>query len=418
MGGSLVVGTLVVRYLGPDRYGSFSYALAVYGLFNVVSNLGLDYLVVSDIALSKDTESEEHVLGTSLVLKVAASVVTTLAAIIYAWVTHPDQMTVLYIIAMLSVASIFQGFDVVDYFFQAKTRSRMIVIPQVIIFILSNLARVVAVFAKCSVLMFGVIYSLEIFFTEISYAFVYWLHQRNLFRWKFHWQKAVSLLRASWPLLIASLLVIVYMRTDQVILGQLSTNRVVGEYSAASKLSEIWYTIPSLICSSVMPRLLRHKTSTPEVYYSRLQRLYGIMATFSIVIAVAMTFLGRYTILLLFGSAYIPSVNILSVLVWTGPFVFVGVASGMQLIHEDLTKLSLQRSIAGAICNVVLNYLLVPRFGGVGSATATLITQILASYVMDAVNKETRHIFRMKTKALTGLWLLDERRKTLSAGAA
>src|SRR5579875_559624 len=74
MGGSLVVGTMVVRYLGPSQYGAFSYAFALYGLFNILSNLGLDVLVVSEIALTKDVAEEEAVLGTAFWLKIAASV--------------------------------------------------------------------------------------------------------------------------------------------------------------------------------------------------------------------------------------------------------------------------------------------------------------------------------------------------------
>ena len=78
----------------------------------------------------------------------------------------------------------------------------------------------------------------------------------------------------------------------------------------------------------------------------------------------------------------------------------------MQLVHEGLTKISLQRSIFGALANVALNYALVPRFGGVGSAMATLVTQATVSYLLDACNRSTRPMFWMKTRAIFGGWLL------------
>ncbi len=411
MGGSLVVGTVVVRYLGPSQYGAFSFAFALYGLFNIVSNLGLDYLVVSEIALTRDDEVKREILGTSLYLKVGASFVTTAAAIWYTWMSHRSETVVIAMVAMLSIASIAQGFDVVDYFFQARTRSRVVVIPQIIVFVLSNLARIAAVLTKSPLIVFGAIAAAEILITEIGLAIAYYVLERDFFRWRFKFAKAVNLLKASWPLLIASLLIIVYMRTDQVLLGTLSTKEVVGFYSAASKISEIWYAIPTLICTSVMPRLLARKAQDPEFYYSRLQVLYGIMAAVSIVIALASMVLSKYVILLLFGRAYLPSASVLQVHVWTAPFVFIGVVSGMQLIHEGLTKISLQRSIAGALCNVLLNYLLIPHWGAVGSATATLITQFLVTYVLDAVNPSTRPIFKMKTRAFLGLWRLPRATK-------
>ena len=406
MGGSLVVGTLVVRYLGPAQYGAFSYAFALYGLFNIVSNLGLDVLVVSEIALARDTQHEEQVLGTAFWLKVAASVITTLAATLYCWWANANDAVVIAMVAMLSAASISQGLDVVDFFFQAKTRSRLTVLPQLLVFVLSNLARVAAVFLKAPLLAFGIIASLEILFSELALAFVYWVHHHNLFRWRFHRERGVAMMKKSWPLMIASLLVIVYMRTDQVVLGNLMTKAVVGQYASASRLSEIWYAIPALICTSVMPRLLRHKADEPDLYYARLQHLYSLMAGVSILLAVLVTFFGQYLVLLLFGPAYLPAAQILRVHIWTGPFVFLGVTSGMQLVHEDLTEISLQRSIVGAVANLALNYALIPRLGAIGSAMATLATQAATSYLLDAANKSTRHIFRMKTRALFGWWLL------------
>lgn len=409
MGGSLVVGTMVVRYLGPSQYGAFSYAFALYGLFNILSNLGLDVLVVSEIALTRDVADEEAVLGTAFWLKVAASVLTTAAAILYSWWAHPHDSVVTMMVAMLSVASIAQGLDVVDYYFQAKTRSRLAVVPQLYVFAASNIARVVAILLRAPLVIFGLIASLEILASELALAAVYWKHHHNLFRWRFGRKRALDMLRVSWPLMIASLLVIVYMRTDQVMLGTMSTKAVVGQYASASRLSEIWYAIPSLICSSVMPRLLRKKADAPEVYYSRLQRTYDLMVGLSVALAIMTTLLGKYVVLLLFGPAYLPAVAILRVHIWTGSFVFLGVTSGMQLVHENLTKISLQRSILGAFANVALNYLLIPHFGGIGSAVATLLTQAATSYLLDATNKSTRHIFAMKTRALFGVSLFRRR---------
>ena len=409
MGGSLVVGTMVVRYLGPTQYGAFSYAFAIYGLFNIISNLGLDVLVVSEIALTQDVVEEEVVLGTAFWLKIIASVVTTAAAILYAWVAHPGEGAVIAIVAMLSVASIAQGLDVVDFFFQAKTRSRLTVLPQLLVFLVSNLVRVAAVLSKASLLTFGLIAALEILGTELALAAVYSFYLRNMSRWRFQREKGIAMLRASWPLLIASLLVIVYMRTDQIVLGNLCSKAVVGQYASASRLSEIWYAIPTLVCASVMPRLLRRKESAPEVYYARLQRLYSSMVGVSVVLGLFVTCFGKYVVLLLFGTAYLPAVQILRVHIWTGPFVFMGVVSGMQLVHEGLTKISLQRSIAGALANLALNYLLVPHFGGIGSALATLITQATVSYLLDLTNQSTRPIFWMKTRAIFGVWLFPSR---------
>jgi len=266
------------------------------------------------------------------------------------------------------------------------------VLPQLLVFFVSNAARVVAVLSKASLLTFGSIAALEILGSELALAAVYSFHLRNMSRWKFRKEKGLAMLRASWPLLIASLLGIVYMRTDQIVLGNLCSKAVVGQYASASRLSEIWY--------------------------ARLQRLYGMMVALSVTLGLLVTCFGKYVVLLLFGAAYLPAVQILRVHIWTGPFVFIGVVSGMQLVHEGLTRISLQRSVIGALANLALNYLLVPHFGGIGSALATLITQATVSYLLDAMNGSTRHIFWMKTRAISGAWLFEPHAKKAKLEAA
>src|SRR5262249_33299197 len=151
----------------------------------------------------------------------------------------------------------------------------------------------------------------------------------------------------SWPLMISSLLIMVYVRTDQILLGTLLSNSAVGVYSAAVKFSEIWYAIPTIICASVMPRLLRHRESDPELYTRRLQTLYNAMAATSLLVGVVVSFVGRYLILLVYGQEYAAASGILAVHIWSGLFVFVGIVGGQQLIHENLAKLQLYRSAAG-----------------------------------------------------------------------
>jgi PST family polysaccharide transporter len=264
-----------------------------------------------------------------------------------------------------------------------------------------------AVVFKCQLLIFGLIAALEILATQLGFALVYWHHQRNLFRWKFRGERAIRLLKAGWPLLIGGLMVSVYMRTDQILLGTMSGIAVVGQYSAAVKLSEIWYALPVIVGASVMPRLLKYKENLPALYYDRLRKLYGMMAGTSTLLAVLVTFFGRYAILLLFGTKYLPAAHILSVLIWSGPFVFIGCISNTQLIHENWTQLILWRSIAGAIVNVGLNLLLIPNYGAMGSAFATLIAYGITAYLMEIFTRKTWFIFRMKTAALTGYWMVQ-----------
>jgi PST family polysaccharide transporter len=406
MFGAVVVSTAVARYLGPSQFGLLNYGLAIYALFNIMSNLGLDFVVVRDIAL--DESGEPQILGTAFVLKAVASVATTVAAIVAARLLEPHNSALIIIVALMSFASISQALDVIDYLFQAKTRSRYAVVPRNIAFVAASIARLAAVFMHLSLLSFAWIAALEVLGAEIGLGISYLHFRRFTPRWNWHLPRAKALLSESWPLLMSSVLIMIYMRTDQILLGKMASKAVVGQYTAAIRLSEIWYSIPIIICASVMPRLLKGRESNPANYYNRLQRLYESMVLVSVFVAMATQFAGPLVVWLLYGRQFASAAGILSVHIWTGIFVFVGCVSGQQLVQEKLSVSSMQRTALGAIINVVLNLLWIPRWGGVGSAMATLVAQSVASYFADAIDPRTRHIFRMKTRAYLRFWMLPQ----------
>jgi O-antigen/teichoic acid export membrane protein len=405
IGGALLVNTVVARYLGPARFGIFSYAYAIYALFNILSSLGLDLLVVRDVSLEPD--SEDETLGTSFLLKVGASLLTTAAGILCGVLLKPGEPETIEIIALLSIASVFQGFDVVGFFFQAKLLSRLTILPSIIVFITASAARALAVLFHSTLIVFAWIAALEIVGTQLCLGAAYLWHRKRLPKWKFSLQRARNLLKASWPLMLSAFLIIIYMRCDQIILGAYSTPTVVGNYSAAVKLVELWYSVPLIICGSVMPQLLRIKAKDQIAYDVRLQRLYDILVLASFVVAICAMLFGKTVIAIVFGNQFTPAYPILCVYVWTGVFVFIGIAGGQQMTYDGLATLQLRRSIIGAVTNVVLNLLLVPTFGAIGSAVSTLIVQSFVSYFIDFFDRRTREMFWTKTRACLLYWLFD-----------
>ncbi len=401
--GAVVVSSAVARYLGPGNFGLLNYGLAIFGLFNAASNLGLDFLVVREVALGH--EREPHILGTAFVLKAAASVATTLGAILCTRILEPHNRLLLEIVAVMSIAAISQAFDVIDFCFQARTQSRYTVMARTSVFVVASLARFVAVFLHVQLIIFAWIGAIEIVVSELALATSYLRFRKPMPRWKWKLPVARGFLAESWPLLISSVMIMIYMRTDQVMLGKLASAVVVGQYSVAVRLSEIWYGIPIVICVSVMPRLLKSMEADPARYYARLERLYEGMILLGILVGLTTQLAGPLVVRILFGRQFAPAASILSVHIWTGIFVSVGVVSGQQIIQERLTTTAMYRTVAGAIVNVALNFLWIPRWGGLGSAMATLTAYSVASYFADVIHPSTRHIFRMKTRACLHFWM-------------
>jgi PST family polysaccharide transporter len=102
----------------------------------------------------------------------------------------------------------------------------------------------------------------------------------------------------------------------------------------------------------------------------------------------------------LYGKSYLAAGSILAIHIWASVFVFIGVGQGPWNITEGLIKLSLQRTLAGAIMNIALNIILIPRYGGIGAAIATVVSYATSAFFMNAFDKRTKKIYNIQMKAL------------------
>jgi len=194
--------------------------------------------------------------------------------------------------------------------------------------------------------------------------------------------------------------IMVYMKIDQVMLGEMVGSRAVGVYSAAIRISEVWYFIPISIVGSVYPSLIEARKASTAVYYQRLARLFRLVAAIALAIAIPMTFISGYLAKALYGTDYEGVGPILAVHIWAALFVFLGVAQGPSNIIEGLTKLALLRTFLGAVANVLLNLLLIPIYGAFGAAVATTVSYALSGVVLNAFSRRTRKIFALQLSSM------------------
>ena len=185
------------------------------------------------------------------------------------------------------------------------------------------------------------------------------------------------------------------MRIDQVMIKEIMDTGAVGNYAVAVRLSEVWYFIPMAITSSLFPAIIDAKKISEKLYYERLQKLYALMTWLAIGIALPITFLADDIIRLLFGMQYQDAAGVLVIYVWAGVFVFLGVASSQYLIVENYTRISFFRTAIGAIVNVGLNIILIPKYGINGAAMATLISYFLSTFFICFIPKTSKQAVLM-----------------------
>jgi PST family polysaccharide transporter len=263
--------------------------------------------------------------------------------------------------------------------------------------------------------MFALAMTIEIAIASVGMVVMY-CRQGNLLKaWQPKIARMKALLKDSWPLILSGIVISIYMGIDQIMLKEMVGDRSVGVYSAAVKISCLWYFAPAAIINSVYPSLVRSKESGEEFYYGRLQKLFDLMSLLAYAVAIPVTFLSPLIVSLLYGQKYAGAADILTIHIWTGVFVSLGLARETWLTTEGLMKFSAVTTSIGAAVNVVLNLWLIPLYEGTGAALATVAAQVFSAYLVGAFYTPTRRIFFSQTKAiflinpLQRLWQLIKR---------
>lgn len=407
----LFVGVYVARYLGPERFGLLSYAMSFVGLFTAFATLGLDNIVVRNLV--QNIEDRDRLLGTAFILKLLGGILLFGAVAFAVRFTSSDSYTKL-LIFIIAGGMIFESLKVIDFYFQSQVLGRFSSAAGICALCASSLLRISLVFFQASLVWFAAAQAFSTGILALMLLFFYFKHGRSVFKWHFDWNAAKELLRDSWPLILSGLVVMIYMRIDQIMIKEMLDSEAVGNYAAAVRISEAWYFIPIAIGNSLFPAIISARKISEEVYYKRLQHFYDLMVLISVSIALPMTFLSSWLISFLYGEAYAGAASVLSIHIWAGVFVFLGVACGKYLLAENLQRLTLYRTGAGVITNVLLNILLIPRYNIAGAAFATLVSQAVASYLGNILSKKTILPFLMQSKALFGLNIIKRGLKSIS----
>lgn len=398
---SFIVTIFVVRYLGPKDFGLFSYILSFFWLFASISTLGLESITTREIVKHPDDKSE--IIGTVFFLRLTGSVAAIVLVGIILLILGEDTYTSI-LILLLSGSFLFQSFSAIEYYFRGKVQAKYNAYALSASVLISSLFKIIFILIKAPLVYFVLTVVIEYAALAIGLITVYQMNQLSVFNWKYSKALAKALLKYSWPLALSGIVVMVYMKIDQIMIKNMMSEEAVGYYAAAVRLCESWYFIPVTLCNSIFPAIVSAKNVSEEFYNNRMQKLYDILTWLAIGIAIPVTIFSDKIITLLFGGEFSPASPVLTIYIWAGVAIFLGVASSQYLINENLTKLSFFRSFIGMIINVVLNFIFIPIYGIVGSAIATLVSYTTVTFVL-SFHKNFLAQFKMMLRSLSGISL-------------
>lgn len=394
----VLVGVWTARYLGPSEFGLLNFATAFVAIVGSLATLGLNGVVVRHLILSP--AEAPRILASAAVLQLVAGGCACILAIVLVRVTNTDSANAILLVTIAALALPFQWGSVVRYWYEAKVISRYVVWVDLSIFMAFSVVRVALILAQASVTYFAWSMAAQAACNSLALLVMHFAaFGRGVFSTP-DLGTCRQLIRQGWPLALAGLAIIVYTRTDQLMLEMLCDSTSVGVYAAALKFSEIWYALPVILTASLFPSILLLRSTAPDHFRSRMQQLLRLLVAAAFFMGALMSVAAPTLVPMVFGDDYSQSASILRVQFWSAVFVFIGVASGNWLVAEGLQIHALYRTVFGALVNIAGNFVLIPPYGALGAAWATLLSQIVAAYLMDAVSVSTRPMFIMKTRAL------------------
>lgn len=407
----MIIGFFVLawmaRYLGTAQFGLLNYGLAFVDLFSNLAHLGLDQIVIRDLV--HEPERKNEILGTACVLRLIAGLFNFILSSIVIFGLRPEDSLSQTLVLILALRLMFQQFDVIDQLFQSQVQAKYGVWARNISLIIISVIRVILLETEASVIAFAWTFFLE---SLIGYIFLVVAYQKNMGKiidWRSKLRRAKQMMRVSWPLILAGFAIMVYLRVDQVMLGQLANDQEVGIYSAAVRLSEVWAFMALAIVRSFSPAIIGAKKISQELYYQKIQKLANLLTLIVYGISIAMTFLSRPLVVFVFGPEYAAAGNVLAIHIWASMFGFLGFIKEIWIATEELTKFAFVASASGAVLNIILNWWLIPVYGAVGAAIATVISYGFADYIMCFLYPPAHPMARVMTKAMTLNGLLKNR---------
>tara|TARA_B100000780_G_scaffold270333_1_gene230004 strand:- start:19280 stop:20530 length:1251 start_codon:yes stop_codon:yes gene_type:complete len=375
---SLAITVALARYLEPSQFGGLSYLLALVALFMPFMSMGLNSIVSRELLLRPD--DVDQIIGSSLFIRLVASVSVTLIVVSASSFYLSDDNTMFFSILMIS--SIASAAQVIDFWLQAQLANRYAVFLRLLVLVFFSLIRIVAIYKAADFSLFVYLIAFELAATGLLYLMIYQRLSGRLLRLRITFEEIKGLWRDARWLLMSGIAAIIYLKIDQVMLGIMLDNYAVGVYAAAARISEVWYFIPAAIITSFFPQLVKTRIENVDTYGRDLQKLNDALLVLSISVAIAVSSSSSWLLPLLFGEAYIDSVSILVVHVWVAVFVFMRSLLSKWLLIENLLKLSMASQILGAVVNVCLNYYLIPLHGPLGAAYATVVSYSVAAYIV------------------------------------
>lgn len=386
---SAATSILLARFLGRERMGEYGAVYAYLALYTWIGTFGLEQILAREASQRRAEAPSIFLTGTVVALCFSVGGIA-LALLLAPLVGYSADLRILVLFAAVDVLVV-PAMSLVAIVFQVDMRQWYAV--GIGLLRQAMWLAAVALLASGKASIFWVILSRSLvgLLAAVITLRVCWQKEVLPGPWSFSWSEARKLVGFGFPLALSAVSVGIYHRIDQVMLHNMAGDRVLGPYVIAVQLIELVSTLPVALMSSLFPILSSTAGDEPR-FTHYLSTSYRLLLLVVFGLCAVMTPIAAPMIYLLYGKAYLATPPLLIVLIWSEVPVFFGVVISSALVARGLQRYLPLSTVVGAVTNVLLNLVLIPRYGALGSSWATVISYCLASMLMFLCFPATRRL--------------------------
>ena len=362
------------RLLDQSSFGKFSFALALSFIAIITADLGINQLLIREIARDKNNANKYFI--NALIAKLIFAFITYIFIILLLnGLNYPkDTRHVVYLIWIFTIIStftdlfysVFRAFERMFYDSLIKTL-RMLILTSLGLYVL---------FKGYGVLTFSFVFIL-VEALMVSVAFIIaqknFIKVKNEFNWKF---MNINIIKKALPLGIAFFFSSIYFYIDSVMLSVMKGDVQVAIYSVSYNLALAILFIPAVYTNAIYPVMSRYYKTSKENLIYLYEKSFKYLYIIGLPISAGLYILADRIIIFFYGTEYKGSIIALQIISWFLFIKFLNYLMAYALSSVDQQKSRMIGQGLTAIFNVALNLILIPKMGYVGAAISTFFTEI------------------------------------------
>ena len=406
------IGVKVANYYGASSFGEYSYAISLVAFSNIFFEL------INSRVLKKYYTKENFnilVFNTNF-FKNSIAIILFFIPIIYKFFYKIDN-TLFYLLLLLCLDNILMtATSGIENFFEYKLEAKRIVISNNIVKIISYFLQYICMILNKGIIFIAIVRCIGSLIRVIILKYQYnssYLGKLENKSVKLDIKLIVKIIDESKYLWFSFVSFLIYTQTDRLMINHYLGVEEVGVYTIGMQLSNILAILIGPIQNSLFPKFLELYRNDYQKYYNFYKLTNTIITQFYLIITLISIIVVKYTFKYVYSSQYDGAILIYSILAFS---VFIKANGSLQTSHmtiKNITKKSFYKTLVSLILNIILNILLIPKYGINGAAIATLITQFIALFLIDFFIKEYQEQAIIQLKSLNLIYLIKEIKKYL-----